>query len=155
MGTITDIMAPLLVQADALVAAAEARAIKAEADRAEAKRLVAAAMAIFANDNDTDDVPPPVAPVMEAAAPIVAEAVPVVEVVEAIAPARTFKGKADKAILDVLAGVWMCARMIHDAVTATGVKITRPAIYQRMPILLALYPDLIEQNGDAQEWRSK
>lgn len=127
---------------------------KAEAFRQNADKIqnaVAILSEFVANDNDTDDAPPPVAPIV---AEIVAEVVPV-EPVAINAPARVYKGKADAAIIDALNADYQCARRIHEGVVAAGVKVSRAAVYQRMPILARLYPDLIEQNGEAKEWRLK
>ena len=153
MNALAEILAQLVTSITTTVDQANARA-----DAAQAK--LDAVARIFANDNA--DAPPPTPPVVQIVAPTFAgfahDIAPVVikdapEI--AVAPISKHRGSADDLILAVLTHAWMTARMIHDLIVAAGATITRAAVYQRMDVLAATRPDLVEQNGSAKEWRAK
>jgi len=70
-------------------------------------------------------------------------------------PAR-HTGKADAAILAAMAnGAWMTALAIWYAIGGDNAQITRAAVYQRMPILVVRYMDVVEKHPARNEWRLK
>ena len=157
---------------------AEARAEKAEADRAEMKRLITLMAAIFANDDEAA-LPEPPEPILEIIQPTTSNSVaqaeasrskksmakshatsavvtaPMIAQPIVSVPAR-HTGKADAAILAAMAnGAWMTALAIWYAIGGDNAQITRAAVYQRMPILVVRYMDVVEKHPARNEWRLK
>ena len=150
MNALAEILAQLVTTITTTVDQANARA-----DAAQAK--LDAVARIFANDNADAPPTPPKAPqtVAEFAHDIVTPTIEAEAPQIVTAPSGKHRGSADDLILAVLTHAWMTARMIHDLIVAAGATITRAAVYQRMDVLAATRPELVEQNGSAKVWRAK
>ena len=116
---------------------------------AEAIRNACAILAKYAANDDEEAPPPPPVPTVASFAHDI-ELPTIVASVQS--PADKRFGRADDAILAALNGKWQTARDIHEAI---GNIVTRPAVYQRMPILVARHPDLVEQKAGESLWRAK